>query len=317
MKFRSKTGEVLSIADAVDKYCKGRWCSDTCNLYYAVGDPDKVCADWAENHPHEAARLIGYEVVEDTSTDQQNISTDQPNTLTKEANMKEKCPICDYDIEHCQCFFGGSAHPDRSKKQDVVKDHLYLFSDEQVKHIIKLERFWEISYLDKEKEKIMAELKKEYPKIQVPVSSKKANMDKPRICEVLGVEVGEPFSIDGYPVDYGTVQVCEDGKIRRMCSDEIREVTGLKVGHKIGANALYYLLNHPDRIRKPCWTQQEVERARAIKVLYPEAESLDECDPHIKVLDSKFVVATLDITLFPSLCPGETVTLDEIIGGAE
>jgi hypothetical protein len=59
-----------------------------------------------------------------------------------------------------------------------------------------------------------------------------------------------------------------------------------------------------------------VERAKAIKVLYPEADSLDECDPQVKVLNTKFVMATLDTALFPSLRPSETVTLDEIIGGA-
>ena len=64
MKFRSKTGEVLSISDAVDHYCKKRWC-DNCALREPVGDPDEVCADWAETHPHEAASLMGYEVVED------------------------------------------------------------------------------------------------------------------------------------------------------------------------------------------------------------------------------------------------------------
>lgn len=66
MKFRNpETGEVLYISDAVDKYCEGRWCGVTCNLYYACGHTDKICEDWAENHPHEAARLMGYEVVEE------------------------------------------------------------------------------------------------------------------------------------------------------------------------------------------------------------------------------------------------------------
>lgn len=65
MKFRNpKTGEVLSIVDAVNKYCGQRWC-DSCALNEPIGDPDKVCAYWAECHAHEAARLMGYEVVED------------------------------------------------------------------------------------------------------------------------------------------------------------------------------------------------------------------------------------------------------------
>ena len=77
-------------------------------------------------------------------------------------------------------------------------------------------------------------------------------------------------------------------------------------------------INHPDRIiRKPRWTEQEVERAKAIKMLYPEAVSLNECDPQIKVLNTKFVIATLDTALFPSLHPNEIITLDEIIGGTE
>ena len=64
MKFRSKTGKVLSISNAVDHYCKKRWC-DNCALREPVGGPDKVCADWAEAHPREAARLMGYEVVKE------------------------------------------------------------------------------------------------------------------------------------------------------------------------------------------------------------------------------------------------------------
>ena len=31
--------------------------------------------------------------------------------------VREKCPVCKYDISMCQCMFGGSAHPDRSKRQ--------------------------------------------------------------------------------------------------------------------------------------------------------------------------------------------------------
>mgnify|MGYP000740854447 FL=1 len=73
-----------------------------------------------------------------------------------------KCPICTYDIEHCQCRFSGSAHPDRSKRRRVVLDHLYLFSAEQIGHILELERYWQVSYGDKECFRIRDELFKEY-----------------------------------------------------------------------------------------------------------------------------------------------------------
>ena len=78
-------------------------------------------------------------------------------------NNGNKCPICGYDINgHCQCLFGGTAHPDRHKKREVVLDHLYLFSNKQVEHIIKLEKHWQTSYGDEEKTKILKELIEEY-----------------------------------------------------------------------------------------------------------------------------------------------------------
>lgn len=73
-----------------------------------------------------------------------------------------KCPICNYDIEHCQCRFGRSAHPNRSKRKSVVLDHLYLFSKEQVEHILKLEKYWQTSYGDEECSQIREDLFKEY-----------------------------------------------------------------------------------------------------------------------------------------------------------
>ena len=80
--------------------------------------------------------------------------------------MKElvgvECPICTYDISMCQCLFGGSAHPDRSKRMAVVMEHLYLFSPKQVEHIIYLQRHWQISYFDDEMERIFEELRNEY-----------------------------------------------------------------------------------------------------------------------------------------------------------
>lgn len=138
--------------------------------------------------------------------------------------------------------------------------------------------------------------------------NKEANMDKPRICEVLGVDSGEKFCITYISHAMRITRTCWIDKNGDIVSDDGR----------IPAEALSQIINHPDRIiRKPRWTEQEVERAKAIKVLYPEADSLDECDPQVKVLNTKFVIATLDTALFPSLRPGETVTLNEIIGGSK
>ena len=74
----------------------------------------------------------------------------------------DKCPICNYRIDMCQCRYGGSCHPDRSKRRAVVLGHLYLFSQEQIAHIANIERQCQVSYPDKEREVIRKELSDEY-----------------------------------------------------------------------------------------------------------------------------------------------------------
>lgn len=76
------------------------------------------------------------------------------------------CPICDYEINMCQCRYGGKSHPDREKIRKVVIDHLYLFDDDVVKHIINLEKFWRISYADDELDNIRSKLESKYNDVE-------------------------------------------------------------------------------------------------------------------------------------------------------
>ena len=133
------------------------------------------------------------------------------------------------------------------------------------------------------------------------------NMNKPRICEVLGMEVNQNFQFNDFPFDeVKSYFIGTDG--------EIRNVHGVEVA----SSELCYIINHPDCIiREPRWTEQEVERAKAIKMLYSEAESIEMYGFGIRVFNRKLVIATLDPSLFPSLRQNEIITLDEIIGGAE
>lgn len=73
---------------------------------------------------------------------------------------KDLCPICGYELNFCQCLFGGSAHPDRNKERDVVQNHLYLLSDKQLLHLLKLQRHWQTSYGDEERAKMLKCLEK-------------------------------------------------------------------------------------------------------------------------------------------------------------
>ena len=154
--------------------------------------------------------------------------------------------------------------------------------------------------IERDKEANLDEAIEKYLKIK-----EEDNMDKPRICEVLGVEPEEKFEIRGNTL--GRFRINKYGTFQIEISNDCWGFSTVE--------CLNNLINHPENIaRKPRWTEQEVERAKAIRLLYPEADSLNECDPYIKVFNNKFVIATLDTALCPSLCPGESVKLDEICG---
>ena len=140
---------------------------------------------------------------------------------------------------------------------------------------------------------------------EVDIRLKEANMDKPRICEVLGVEVGEKFTIAD--TDYWIEKngaIFSDGNPRDL----------------VGVSLICDAVNHPDRIiRKPHWTEQEVERAKAIKVLLPEINAI-KCNgaltQFLEIVDGTyFQREVITRHLFPSVEKGHVYTLDEIIGG--
>ena len=236
MKFRNpETGEVLAIVDAVNKYyCEQRWC-DNCALREPVGDAD--CADWAKYHPHEAARLMGYEVVEDNQ---------------------------EYPCNGCDCGWGSVSEEGTKSCHETC---------------LKLKE-WQ-----KKKEE--------------------ANMDKPRICEVLGVEPEERFSFGGneYWIDqYGTVWSGGGGIIIRH------------------GGAICDAINHPDRIiRKPRFTEQEVEFARLFKAACRNDVWIQRNDEKtlVWVTEHSTEEYRLPFRLFQSIQPGQSYSLDEIIGGAQ
>ena len=139
-------------------------------------------------------------------------------------------------------------------------------------------------------------------------------MDKPRICDVLGVNVDEEFEFDfdSNQVSRGTMKIGADG---------LRYYKDKKDWFQCwNEKDLIYIINHPDRIiRKPRWTQQEVELAKAAKKLFPEASDLARMNACALALsnDHGGHIANINSDLFPSLPLGLCVKLDEIIGGAK
>ena len=139
-------------------------------------------------------------------------------------------------------------------------------------------------------------------------------MNKPRIAQVLGVEVGEEFTYDfgANQVNRGTFKIGADGKRYYKTGDLWNPC--------YNEDDLAVIINHPDRIiRKPRWTEQEVEDAKCTKrILEVDVVRRNEYGGGLVASWSDVGVSiVVNRELFPSLRPGETVTLDEIIGGAQ
>ena len=137
-------------------------------------------------------------------------------------------------------------------------------------------------------------------------------MDKPRICEVLGVEVGEEFTYDfeKNQVNRYIFKIAADGK--RYYKD------GIDTWHPCySEEGLSIIINHPDRIiRKPKWTQQDIEDAKMIKAVFGKNGIIKRYDKATTEPYSTLVFNNIYINenMFPSIKEGQEYSLDEIIG---
>lgn len=135
--------------------------------------------------------------------------------------------------------------------------------------------------------------------------SLEANMDKPRICEVLGVEVGERFDVKSEIVSlYTDAYISEDGIAR---TKTITPIDSMRLCEIINGELKI--------IRKPRWTEQEVEMAKNLLEVVGPAELRKVADMVTMKVDGKIIYLRKDA--FPSLKNEMAVTLDEIIGGAQ
>lgn len=143
-------------------------------------------------------------------------------------------------------------------------------------------------------------------------------MDKPRIAQVLGVEVDEEWTVSGNDIAIYRVS----GGVALEYAMPKYNGDGYVEWIPAGMLCLVDFINHPDRIiRKPRFTQQEVERAKAIKVLLPEINAIKydgawtQC---LEIVDGTyFQREVITRHLFPSVEKGQVYTFDEIIGGAQ
>ena len=285
MKFRNpETGEVFEThcdtCGAGSSGCKLVWKNVSCGRL--------------KENPHEAARLMGFKVVEDDEP------SGNPGQLEEACIME--CPVC-------------------GKEFDI---HL-----------------------------------------------EETNMDKPRIAQVLGVEVGEIWTFGGSPTKFrinekghreyyhcdrwldgcAEFNLCDainhpDRIIRKPKPEQEEKKVDKPLKDWTLGEISTYCKNHKEKVGvcgscdlqpnlgwcpfnsspadwelsdKPRWTEQEVEDARAVKRLL-EADLVSRAaygNGLVAIKSDWSVSIVLSRDCFPSLRPGETVTLDDIIGGAQ
>ena len=313
MKFRSKTGEVyIGILEAMDYYCDSKEDCNDCALREPVKSYQKQknpCYAYVADNPHEAARLMGLQVVEENSNlpfvcQRLGVEPGQP-FLPHGYPGREYPPLVwadgqirRYSPDRNHGFkVGGRAvcwmmeHPEASEP-------LQGYTPEEVAFTNGLKQ---IEDAVKESAKI----------IQDYLNTKEeANMGKPRICEVLGVEIGEYFKYRHPDGTEDNLYACEDGRV--VISPLSRKMSSTSV--------LINAINYPDRIiRKPRWTEQEVKDALYTKrILEVDTVRRSEFGGGLDARRNNGNVSiAINREMFPSLRPGETVKLDEIIGGAE
>lgn len=144
-------------------------------------------------------------------------------------------------------------------------------------------------------------------------TEKKPDIKKrPKICDVLGVEVGEKFT---YPGMAGEFWVTENGHLKNFWDGEFDLITCVPT-----------LINNADKIVKsPKWTDQEVEDANTVLRMFgkdnfthiqkdedgwPSLMDGDGKDPNVG-----WCSIGMEKDMFPSLKPGQTVKLSDIVGG--
>ena len=221
MRFRDpKTGEMCGLQGLLLAWIRFRAHRDT---------------DWAKENAEEVARMMGYEVVEDDCDQSQKsrnsvAKKEEANMdkLFKDWTLEETKEYCESrDCNYCKLFFRqGSCLLVSSPNNWRLEEKLLRSIQEPLED--------EVSGDTGELEEV--------------------NMDKPRICEVLGVEVNERVYYkdpNGETVQFfinedgTTVWVFESGK----------PLSQYGIGY-----AIAQAINHPDRIiREPRFTQQEVE----------------------------------------------------------
>lgn len=108
---------------------------------------------------------------------------------------EERCPICNMPLRYCECANKSELSEDEEAAFQVALEHLYLLSEEQIRHLIEIERVWEIGYTDN-REMFVESLKKEAEERERNISTEPP---KPKPCPHCGT-AAIPVDVTEYSV---------------------------------------------------------------------------------------------------------------------
>lgn len=350
MKFRNpETGEVFDVTDGapLTGFCSGINCYEC-----PIMSSHPYCKKFINDHPHEAARLMGYEVVEDDYTftiklcdnkidkdferfssdcleqmiemfvgkhgyvrenqiakivsvqavengDNQTISGEQYTWLKAKATIprikeneelikqieqgKKKSVSIGCSVKTRTCSICGDTDGKCNHRPGEYYDGKLCFitlDDPQ--------EVYEWAFIELEDDKSS----------ENPGKLKEANMDKPLKDWTLGELQEWCYQYRKAHTDKPCEQTCPISQ-RGICRCE--------------------WVYEWDLEGKPRFTEQEVEATKAIRILFPCATHLIQFQPNepVSVKAGDAFVLNLNSTLFPSVQPGQSYTLDDIIGGAQ
>lgn len=208
--------------------CSGRNCEEDCPISKLCDDTG-TCGDWVFEHPYDAAKLIGYEAMNDFV---------EPAKSVEEKRL----------VEH----------------QDEETGDLYYTVE------------------------------------------KEGSMDKPRICDVMGLEINERATYKDPNGGTLTFFINDDG-ILGFVFNTGEPISEIGIGY-----ALSQAINHPERVsREPLFTQREIDRAQNLLEVVGDGELKQVGDMTTLKIDGKIVY--LRKGAFPSLRPEQTVSLSSIV----
>lgn len=286
VKFKNpKTGKIL------DDYVvfRGDFCCEYLCEDCPVGKKVKnsLCEKWIHKHPYEAAELMGYEVVEENTSrlDLTKFTDDVGVQCKTEEEAKELLGA----LHNCGYKWSNGDNFIEHTMWEIYKEQTVYFYSKEDKKVT----YGNVRY-DYEKNII------QFTDLIVRKGEPMTENIKPRICEILGLDIGEEFTVEN-----------ESQSCIFHIDDSGRVTTGTC---DIASRVLCDIINHPEKIKialNTSLSEEEKELIKAIQLLYPRAKYIKKTNNGIVVSSISGYITTLQHLEFPNFPMDKEIDITE------